>query len=113
LCVQQIQYAKTKSDAIAKLDGTFHKPAAAAGAVTATELQQSIFNAPPSALSGSTTAQATLKPPGASEDQAMEDARSPTVSLAGQKRRRDDEEEADEDGDSEGDAAMEEDSDDD
>ncbi|KFY17610.1 hypothetical protein V491_04964, partial [Pseudogymnoascus sp. VKM F-3775] len=26
-----IQYAKSKSDTIAKLDGTFHKPAAAAG----------------------------------------------------------------------------------
>ncbi|TVY19855.1 U2 small nuclear ribonucleoprotein B'' [Lachnellula arida] len=109
----QIQYAKSKSDMIAKLDGTFKMPAAAAGAVTATELQQSIFNAPPSAsttlnTAGATTA--TLKPPPGSVDHAMEDARSPTTSAAGQKRRRDDEEE--EDDDSEEDVAMEEDSDD-
>ena len=87
-------------------------PAAAAGAVTATELQQSIFNAPPSA---STTANVTstapkmLKPP-PGVDHAMEDAKSPTTSVAGQKRRRDEEEEEDE---SEEDVAMEEDSDDD
>ncbi|RDL36613.1 RNA recognition-containing protein [Venustampulla echinocandica] len=103
----EIQYAKSKSDSIARLDGTFHMPAAAAGAVTATELQQSIFNAPPSALTASSTG-GTLKPPGGA-DHAMEDARSPTTSVAGQKRRRDEEEEADED---EEDVAMEEDSDD-
>lgn len=82
-------------------------PAAAAGAVTATELQQSIFNAPPSTLTATSTG-ATLKPPGG-VDHAMEDARSPTTSVAGQKRRRDEEEEAEED---EEDVAMEEDSDD-
>jgi len=110
----QIQYAKTKSDTLAKLDGTFHKPAAAAGAVTSTELQQSIFNAPPSGTAGAATIRTggatTLKPPGTSEDQAMEDARSP-ASMAGQKRRRDEKEDEDEEG-SEGEAAMEEDSDD-
>lgn len=99
----QIAYAKSKSDAIAKLDGTFHMPSAAAGEVTATELQQSIFNAPPSAA-----ASTTLRPPAG--DQAMADARSPTTSVAGQKRRRDEEEAEEED--SEGDIAMEEDSDD-
>lgn len=83
-------------------------PSAVAGEVTATELQQSIFNAPPSAAA-ITTAPGTLKPP-AGVDQAMEDARSPTTSAAGQKRRRDEEEEAEED--SEGDVAMDEDSDD-
>jgi U2 small nuclear ribonucleoprotein B'' len=85
-------------------------PSAPSGAVTSTELQQSIFNAPPSsAMSTTATAPApgTLKPPTA--DHAMEDARSPTTSVAGQKRRRD-EEEVEED--SEGDVAMEEDSDD-
>ncbi|KAI9744812.1 MAG: U2 snRNP complex subunit msl1 [Claussenomyces sp. TS43310] len=110
----QIQYAKSKSDTIAKLDGTFHRPAAAAGAVTATELQQSIFNAPPSAAAPGTTAlqggAASLKPPPTGADQDMRDA-SPATSLAGQKRRR--EEEEDEEEGSEGDAAMEEDSDDD
>ncbi|KAH8754284.1 hypothetical protein BGZ57DRAFT_76498 [Hyaloscypha finlandica] len=110
----EIQYAKSKSDTIAKLDGTFRMPSAAAGAVTATELQQSIFNAPPSAA---TTIPATLpprpeglKPPSSAADHVMEDARSPTGSVAGQKRRRDEEEEPEED--SEGDVAMEEDSDD-
>jgi U2 small nuclear ribonucleoprotein B'' len=85
-------------------------PSAAAGEVTATELQQSIFNAPPSAagLPPLPPSLAALKPPA---DTAMEDARSPTTSVAGQKRRRDEEEEADED--SGGDVAMEEDSDDD
>jgi len=105
----QIQYAKSKSDTIAKLDGTFRMPAAAAGAVTATELQQSIFNAPPSATASvNATAQVsgTLKPP---TDHAMEDARSPTTSVAGQKRPRDEEDEPEED--SEGDVAMDEDSD--
>jgi len=82
-------------------------PAAAAGEVQATELQQSIFNAPPSSTTNTVPAPVgTLKPPA---DHPMEDARSPTTSVAGQKRRRD-EEEAEED--SEGDVAMEEDSDD-
>ncbi|RQM06976.1 hypothetical protein DH86_00000122 [Scytalidium sp. 3C] len=109
----QIQYAKTKSDTIAKLDGTYRMPSAAAGAVVSTELQQSIFNAPPSAAVAATTVPAgapssTLKPPGAEADHVMEDAKSP-ASVAGQKRRRDEEEEEE---DSEEDVAMEEDSDD-
>ncbi|KFY07850.1 hypothetical protein V492_06767 [Pseudogymnoascus sp. VKM F-4246] len=111
-----IQYAKSKSDTIAKLDGTFHKPAAAAGEVTATELQQSIFNAPPSAAflagagaPGTAGGAALLKPPPAlGRDTAMEDARSPTTSVAGEKRKREeeDEEAASESG---SDVAMEED----
>ncbi|TAQ90456.1 hypothetical protein B7494_g1188 [Chlorociboria aeruginascens] len=107
----QIQYAKTKSDTIAKMDGTFYKPSAAAGEVTATELQQSIFNAPPSAATVTSAAPTatTLKPqPVAGGDQIMEDAKSPAESVTGQKRRRDDEDEED----SEEDVAMEEDSDD-
>ncbi|KAI9848755.1 MAG: U2 snRNP complex subunit msl1 [Sclerophora amabilis] len=92
----KIDYAKTKSDTVSKLDGTFRMPAAAAGAVTATELQQSIFNAPPSSITaGATTASTTttgtgLKPPeaGAAEKDGAEDgAKSPQ----GMKRRRDDE----------------------
>ncbi|EDO02035.1 hypothetical protein SS1G_04511 [Sclerotinia sclerotiorum 1980 UF-70] len=112
----KIQYAKSKSDTIAKLDGTFRMPSAAAGAVTATELQQSIFNAPPSASAAITTTTLPPPPPPSSlqvpisaPDHAMEDATSPGASVAGQKRRRDEEEEED----SEGDVAMEEDSDDD
>jgi len=108
----QIQYAKSKSDTIAKLDGTFRMASAAAGVVTATELQQSIFNAPPSAA---VTASATAPPSGTlkpipSADHTMEDARSPATSVAGQKRRRDEEDE-EEEADSEGDVAMDEDSD--
>ena len=49
--VQKIQYAKGKSDTIAKLDGTYKMPVAAGNEVTTTELQQSIFGAPPSSLS--------------------------------------------------------------
>lgn len=50
---QKIQYAKGKSDTIAKLDGTFKIPVTAlattAGVTTGerSELQQSIFAAPP------------------------------------------------------------------
>ena len=47
---QKIQYAKGKSDTIAKLDGTYRIPVAAGNEVTTTELQQSIFGAPPSSL---------------------------------------------------------------
>lgn len=116
LGIQDISYAKTKSHFLSKLDGTF-KLEAPAGEVTATELQQSIFSGPPSAAMSSTLPPApaslppvpgTLKPPGT--DHVMEDARSPTTSVAGQKRSREEDEEADED--SEGDVAMEEDSDD-
>lgn len=110
----QISYAKSKSDTIAKLDGTFRMPSAAAGAVTSTELQQSIFNAPPSTSTAAplqAPAPGTLKPPQAAVDHAMEDARSPTTSAAGQKRRRDDDDDEPEE-DSEGDVAMDEDSDD-
>jgi len=106
----QISYAKSKSDTIAKLDGTYRMPSAAAGEVQATELQQSIFNGPPSStLPAIPPPPGTLKPPPAA-DHVMEDARSPATSVAGQKRRRDEEEEAAED--SESDVAMEEDSDD-
>lgn len=87
-------------------------PSAAAGEVTATELQRSIFDAPPSAAATAPATGGTLKPPpGPTADQPMEDARSPTNSVAGQKRRRDEESEPEED--SEGDVAMDEDSDDD
>lgn len=96
----KIQYAKSKSHFVAKLDGTFKSPnALGAAAVEQTQLQQSIFNAP---LPGS----APSKPPAAA-DHVMKDAGTPES--RGQKRGRDDE---DEDEDSEGDVAMEEDSDD-
>jgi len=100
--LQKIQYAKSKSDTIAKLDGTYHMPVVAAGAVTSTELQLSIFNAPPSSASGpappSSAAAGSLNPP----DTATNGIQSDAEGLQGVKRRRDDESDAE-------DAPMEED----
>ncbi|RSM13396.1 hypothetical protein CEP52_001870 [Fusarium oligoseptatum] len=98
----KIQYAKSKSNFVAKLDGTFKIPSTNAGAanVEQTELQQSIFNAP---LPGSAPAGLPAKP-AANVDHVMKDVGSP--GSRGQKRTRDDE-------DSDSDVAMEEDSDDD
>ena len=45
-----MQYAKGKSDTIAKLDGTYRMAIAASNATTSTDLQQQIFGAPPSNL---------------------------------------------------------------
>ncbi|KAM0446662.1 hypothetical protein ACHAO4_009334 [Trichoderma viride] len=95
----KIQYAKSKSHFVAKLDGTFKIPTTAgATVVEQTELQQSIFNAPPpgSAFEKPTVPAATQ----ASKNDEADENR-------GQKRTRDEEDE-----DSEGDVAMEEDSDD-
>ncbi len=102
MCLQKIQYAKSKSDTIAKLDGTYHMPVVAAGAVTSTELQQSIFNAPPSSASGPapppSAAASSLNPPDTATNGIQNDAEG----LQGVKRRRDDESDAE-------DAPMEED----
>ena len=49
--LQKVQYAKGKSDTIAKLDGTYKLPVAAGSEVTSTAIQHSIFGAPPSSLS--------------------------------------------------------------
>ncbi|KAI1094781.1 RNA-binding domain-containing protein [Rostrohypoxylon terebratum] len=110
-----IQYAKSKSDVIAKLDGTYKLPGSAAANIEMTEAQQSIFNAPAPETSSTTGAATTIptppyglpaKPPRIS-DQVMTDAKSPDT--RGQKRPRDEEEEEEE---SDEDVAMEEDSDD-
>lgn len=101
----KIEYAKTKSDYVAKLDGTYKMPSTAAGAVLATELQQSIFNAPPSLAVGPTgpgASAATLKPP--SDEAAAKDQEDEAKSPQGVKRRRDDESDEEE-------APMEEDED--
>ncbi|KAI1459415.1 RNA-binding domain-containing protein [Annulohypoxylon moriforme] len=110
-----IQYAKSKSDVIAKLDGTYKLPGSAAANVEMTEAQQSIFNAPAPGTSTTTTAAATTIPapstlpakPTRGSDHDMTDAKSPDT--RGQKRPRDEEEEEEE---SDEDVAMEEDSDD-
>ncbi|KAK1835617.1 U2 small nuclear ribonucleoprotein B [Podospora conica] len=99
----KIMYAKTKSNAIAKLDGTFKIPTAAAD-VKVTDLQQQIFNAPvPGTASTSAPSSLPPKPP-AGGDQVMTDAGNAD---RGTKRAREDEPE-----ESDSDVAMEEDSDD-
>ncbi|KAL9945283.1 hypothetical protein ACHAP6_004657 [Verticillium nonalfalfae] len=95
---QRIQYAKSKSDFIARLDPNFELPKTGAAKVEVTSLQQSIFNAP---------APGTAAKPAPAADTTMEDARS--EGGRGQKRTRDQEEE--EESDDDGDVAMEEDSD--
>lgn len=88
---------------MAKLDGTFKLPNSAGAAnVEQTELQQSIFNAPPPGGAAASTGASKA----AGTDHVMRDAGSPEG--RGQKRTRDEEED-----DSEDDVAMEEDSDDD
>ncbi|KAH0533895.1 hypothetical protein FGG08_007485 [Glutinoglossum americanum] len=90
----KISYAKGKSDTIAKLDGTYRMPTAdiPVGAVEATELQQSIFNAPPGAVAISAPPKdmsgTALRPP--TVPAVEEGARSPQ----GVKRRREEEDEA-------------------
>lgn len=106
---QRIQYAKTKSDTVAKLDGTYKMPGTAAAAVDMTETQHNIFNAPvpgSSTAAGSQTTPAGLPPKPPQTTDHM-DADSPDT--RGLKRPRDEEEEEDDDED----VAMEEDSDDD
>ncbi|KAK4129581.1 hypothetical protein N657DRAFT_640234 [Parathielavia appendiculata] len=97
----KISYAKGKSNIIAKLDGTFKIPTAAAR-VEVTDLQQSIFNAPVPGAAPAAPAPSS-KPPGA--DHAMADAGTPES--RGVKRPREEEEEEESDQD----VAMEEESD--
>ncbi|KAL2255876.1 hypothetical protein VTK26DRAFT_2552 [Humicola hyalothermophila] len=101
----KISYAKSKSNIIAKLDGTFKLPTASSAAqVEVTDLQQSIFNAPvPGQPSGAAPQGLPSKPPGA--DHVMADAGTPES--RGVKRPREEEEEEESDQD----VAMEEESD--
>ncbi|KAI8629285.1 hypothetical protein F5Y19DRAFT_96009 [Xylariaceae sp. FL1651] len=111
----RIQYAKTKSDTIAKLDGTYKLTGLGAPSnVEMTETQQSIFNAPaPTPMSS--TASITpashglpAKPPQGAKSPAIN---APSPDTRGQKRARDEEEEEQEE-ESDEDVAMEEESDD-
>ncbi|KAI8956790.1 RNA-binding domain-containing protein [Daldinia sp. FL1419] len=108
----RIEYAKSKSDIIAKLDGTYKLPGSAATNVEMTEAQQSIFNAPAPGTTTTSIPATTSTPrdlpakPTQGSDHTMTDAGGPDV--RGQKRTRDEEEEEDSDED----VAMEEDSDD-
>ena len=110
LLLQRIQYAKSKSDTVAKLDGTYKMPGSAAANVEMTETQQSIFNAPPPSSSAAAatpavaqTSQGLPSRPSQGTDQTTTNSAEPDN--RGQKRPRDDE-------DSDEDVAMEEDSDD-
>jgi U2 small nuclear ribonucleoprotein B'' len=59
---KKIVYAKGQSQIIPKLRGTFEPPTAATGTVETTDLQKSIFNAPPSSVSTKLTETNGLKP---------------------------------------------------
>lgn len=103
---QKISYAKSKSNIVAKLDGTFRMTTGATAPVDITDLQQSIFNAPVPRGGSSTTHGLPSRPPGGG-DQAMADAGTPES--RGMKRPREENEEGEE---SDSDVAMEEDSED-
>ncbi|CAK7215328.1 hypothetical protein SCUCBS95973_002444 [Sporothrix curviconia] len=109
----KISYAKSKSNVVARLDGTFRLPSAAQ-TVEVTDLQQSIFNAPgpgmATAPAAPATTSSTIAANGAAADQTAPPP--PADAARGQKRTRDDEEEEEEEEESDSDVAMEEDSDD-
>ncbi|CAP60422.1 uncharacterized protein PODANS_1_7200 [Podospora anserina S mat+] len=98
----------SKSNIIAKLDGTFKPPAASTAAqVEVTDLQQSIFNAPLPGASANVTSRGLPPKPSAS-DHAMPDA---TAETRGTKRPRE-EEKKEEESDSDAEMELEDDSDD-
>ncbi|KAI1755034.1 hypothetical protein F4782DRAFT_431095 [Xylaria castorea] len=108
----KIQYAKSKSDTIAKLDGTYKLPGSAAANVEMTEIQQSIFNAPaPTSSTTSVAPSSHTLPPKPPQVTNVPIAKAPSPDNRGQKRLRDEEEEEEEE-ESDEDVAMEEDSDD-
>ncbi|KAF6227290.1 hypothetical protein HO133_008733 [Letharia lupina] len=100
----KIQYAKGKSDTIAKLDGTYRMPVAVGIDITTTELQQSIFGAPPSSLPAPVPSASSANVTEASIDKGKVDVDGEEDGRKGVKRGREDE------SDDEG-APMEEDSD--
>ena len=104
---QKIQYAKGKSDTIAKLDGTYRMPVAAGNTTASTNLQQQIFGVPPSSLPAPVqAAQAATTNGGTETDGKEEEAK-------GVKRGREEESDEEVAMDEDSDAPMEEGSDDD
>jgi U2 small nuclear ribonucleoprotein B'' len=103
--LQKIQYAKGRSNVFNKLEGVYRPPTTTAP-VTSTELQQSIFNAPPSSVSATTAAVTGISAttPIAAETSA-EETRTGPEGPQGSKRRREDDSDQEE-------APMEEDDDD-
>lgn len=59
---KKIVYAKGQSQIIPKLRGTFEPPTTATGTTETTDLQKSIFNAPPSSVPTKPTETNGLKP---------------------------------------------------
>ena len=97
-----MQYAKGKSDTIAKLDGTYRAPSAPTAAPVSTGLQQQIFGGPPSGVPVPSLPPKPAQAAATAEDTAK-----------GVKRGREDESDEDVAMDEESDAPMEEGSDDD
>ena len=104
--LQKIQYAKGKSHAIAKLDGTYRMTTATMTTTTSTDLQQQIFGAPPSSLPAPVKALPEPTANGKMETDVKEEAK-------GVKRGRDEESDEEVSMDEDSDAPMEEGSDDD
>ncbi|KAI1863792.1 hypothetical protein JX265_005492 [Neoarthrinium moseri] len=103
----RIQYAKSKSDVVAKLDGTYKMPgtSGANANVEMTETQHNIFNAP---APGTTSTAAPAPARGLPAKPPSSGSPAPAADGRGQKRTRDEEDEDESDED----VAMEEDSDD-
>ncbi|CAD6575605.1 MAG: U2 snRNP complex subunit msl1 [Alectoria sarmentosa] len=100
----KIKYAKGKSDTIAKLDGTYRMLVAAGNEITTTQLQQSIFGAPPSSLPAPLPSVSGAQVTEASTDKGKMDVDGEEDGPKGVKRGREDESDNEE-------APMEEDSD--
>lgn len=105
--LQKVMYAKSKSNAVAKLDGTFEIPSTVNHqAAEMTETQKDVFNAP---VPGSAAAPPPAATSGLPSKPQSAPANADAPESRGQKRPRDEEDEEEEDSD----VAMEEDSDDD
>ena len=96
MCFQKIVYGKGQSHIISKLRGTFEMPTATTETTATTDLQKSIFNAPPSGIPAKPVETNGLKPAETGLPKPPQ----------GVKRPRDEEEEKDEDAEE---ASMEED----
>ncbi|KAK3336474.1 hypothetical protein B0T19DRAFT_39998 [Cercophora scortea] len=107
----KISYAKSKSNIVSKLDGTFRLPATSSAAqVEVTDLQQSIFGGPVTGQPAAAAAAHGLPSKPAGADHVMTDAGAPEG--RGPKRPREEEEAEGQSEESDSDVAMEEDSDD-
>ena len=104
---QKVQYAKGKSDKIAKLDGTYRMSAPTGNITTSTDLQQQIFGAPPSSLSVPAKVPPTAPTNGGMEVEEKEGG------TKGTKRGRDEDSDEEVDMEEDSDAPMEEGSDED